>query len=239
MKLVISILSIFYIILCSFLGILAVHWQIKEEIVSSIAGGEFSRSDLISLEQLSKLRNLIGISPLDISPFKTGLKVLTRKDDFTENVKVFPFIDLNQLDEELRKSKETIEKQSKIDSLNLIRQMLASFLGVSNQEGSEVIYAEGVLKGLPTLLVLKDNISNLRALRDILDEIASRAAPVWGYGQNELIKELERLRLETDKTLNKVKIPEPELPEPVIERIRAQVRSYLVEKTDEIQVNYF
>ena len=239
MKLVISILSIFYIMSCLFFGILAVHWQIKEETVSSISGGEFSRSDVLALEQLSKLRYLIGISRIDTSHYKTGLKVLTRKDDFLENVKVFPFIDLEQLDLELNKAKEKIDKQSKINSLKLIRQMFASFLGVSNEEGSEIIYQDGILKGLPTLLVLKDGIANLRVLRDILNETASRAAPVWGYGQNELLKELERLRFETEKTLKTVKIPEPELPEAVIERIRAQVRSYLVEKTDEIQVNFF
>ncbi|GEM_PF-5170469 len=239
MKLVISILSIAYISLCTTLGVSALHWLIKEEIVSSIVGGEFSRLDVVSLERLSKLRNLLGLSQLDLTHYKAGLKVLTKKDELVENVKMFPFIEMQQIEIELNKAKEKIEKQSKINSLRLIRQMLASFLGVSNEEGLEIIYEEGVLKGLPTLLVLKEDIPNLRALRDTLDQIGSRAAPVWGYAQKELLNELERLRLETEKTLKTLKIPEPELPERVIDRIRAQVRSYLIEKTDEIQVNFF
>lgn len=239
MNFLIAFISISYTIFCAGLGFQATHWLIKERVVSSLVDETFSSSELGLLKQLNKLRFLLNLQPLDLSTYKYALNVLTKEDQFLDNIKYFPFYDPNKIESELAKVKMKLEREKKIESLNSVRSLLASLLGVSDEAGSEITYVNGVLAGLPSLLVIDDRISSFRELRNTLNEIASENAPIWGYSQEELLKVLEKLREDTENALRMVKTPTPELPDRLKESLRAQVQSYLIENTDKIGIKFF
>lgn len=237
MKLVLSLLSLSYVVLCGFLGLHGIHWLVKETAVSSLVGETFARSEVKQLEQLSNLRELLGQPPLELSLYKDALQLLTSDRAFAENIRKFPFVDATELDEELKEAKEKLVLQKKLEALSPIRELLSTLLGVSSQPSDEILFKEGVLAGLPSLIALPKNLPNLVSLRDALKD--STSAPIWSYDQKQVIEELESLRIQTEKALQNLKVGEPELPESVVNSLRAQLRRYLIEKTDQIQVNFF
>lgn len=237
MKLVLSFLSLIYVVLCGFLGLYGIHWWIKETVISSLVAETFARSEVKQLEQLSNLRELLGRPPLELSLYKDALKLLTSDRAFAENIRKFPFVDTTELDEELKEAKERLILEKKLEAISPIRELLSTLLGVSSEPSNEILFKEGVLAGLPSLIALPKNLPNLASLRDALKD--STSAPIWSYDQKQVMQELESLRAQTEKALKNLKIGEPELPEGVINSLRAQLRRYLIEKTDQIQVNFF
>lgn len=252
-KFLISLLT--SLLFCGSILLLSI-WQsheiIKSNLRQSLLGQNITADAVVMSQALNSLRVLAFQSKIDENIFKiwehssrlNSIDGLTnaldqisppfwnasRKEDFNSKIE----------DESVR----TLQEE-KVAALNQARMLFANFLGTRNTPGEELLYTEGIFAGLPTLASFSPPPKTLVELANTISEQRLDNAPIRGYKKDDVLDQLEQLRklteeaLEPFKNRTKADLSKSATLPSEAKVAKEELRSYLIDIVNKIDVNFF
>lgn len=233
-------------------GLWQSHEFLKSTLKQNLINQTFSTELLNSVKSLNALRSIFHQSILPVETFKLWDSSLRQNsvDSLTNALdQIAPTFWNSSRREDfmlrIEKESDRALQQEQIDALDEPRLLLANFLGVRETPGEAVIYSEGIFTGLPTLASFSPPPQSLVELANIITERGLTKAPIRGYKTKDVLEEFEHIRALTNEALkpfaarSKSDFKLSNTLPPDAKVLREELRSYLIEIVNKIDINFF
>lgn len=233
-------------------GLWQSHEFLKSNLKQNLINETFSTELISSVESLNSLRTLIHQKTLQVELFKFWESSLRQNsvDSLTNALdQIAPtFWNASRREDfiiRIEKESDRALLQEQIDALSEPRLLLANFLGVRETPGDAVVYTEGIFTGLPTLASFSPPPQSLVELANIITERGLTKAPIRGYKTKDVLDEFEHIRALTNEALkpfttrSKSDFKLASTLPPDAKVLREELRSYLIEIVNKIELKFF